>query len=273
MNDQINNNELVNLSKEVRKDILKMVHASKASHVGSAFSTVEVLVVLYKLILKISPKSSTDKDRDRFLLSKGHACTALYAILAELGFYEKKLLDDYSKDGSIFMSHINSEVPGVEFSTGSLGHALPVGVGVALAAKKRKKAYKTYVLMSDGELNEGSNWEAFMMAAHLKLDNLVAIIDANKIQALGFTKDILSLEPIEDKLSSFGWDVIRTDGHNYEQIYSSLTSLTLESNGKPKVLIADTVKGKGVSFMEGELKWHYSSPNDEEYDLAVEELS
>lgn len=271
MNNYINENELLRLSREVRKDILKMVHESKASHVGSAFSTVELLVVLYKLILKINPENPTDKKRDRFLLSKGHACTALYAILAEMGYFEKRLLDDYSKDGSIFMSHINSEVPGVEFSTGSLGHALPVGLGVALAAKSRKEDWKTYVLLSDGELNEGSNWEAFLMAPHLKLDNLFVLIDCNKIQAMGFTKDIINTEPLEEKFINFGWEVNRVDGHSYKLIFESLEKIN-KINGKPKILIADTVKGKGVSFMENNLAWHYRSPSVDEFKLGIDEI-
>ena len=265
--------ELIILSKKIRKDILRMTYDAQASHIGSSFSMVELIIVLYKLILKNNSKKTNDPNRDRLIVSKGHACTALYALLAELGYFKKELLKKYAKNGSVLMSHISSEVPGVEFSTGSLGHGLPVGLGIALFAKKNNEKWKTFVLLSDGELNEGSNWEAFMMAAHLKMDNLVVIIDNNKLQALGFAKDVIEMEPLEDKFKAFGWEVARVDGHDFQKIYSSFQGLFSKKSSKPKVLIADTIKGKGVSFMENELFWHYRSPDDDEYNRALEELN
>jgi len=171
------------------------------------------------------------------------------------------------------MSHVSSQVPGVEFSTGSLGHALPVGVGIALAGKRKEGDWKTVILISDGELNEGSNWEAFLFAPHLKLGNLYVIIDYNKIQALGNTNEVINLEPLEDKFSSFGWETKRVNGHNHKEIYDALLSLESSNPQKPKLLITDTIKGKGVSFMENNLLWHYHSPSEQEFKLAMEELN
>ena len=266
--------ELISLSKKVRKDILQMTYDIQASHIGSSFSVIEILIVLYKLILKNNSKKPNDPNRDRLIISKGHACTAPYALLSELGYFKKELLKKYAKNGSILMSHVSSEVPGVEFSTGSLGHGLPVGLGIALFAKNHNKKWRTFVLLSDGELNEGSNWEAFMMAAHLKMNNLTVIIDNNKLQAMGFTKDIINMEPLEDKLKAFGWEVARVeDGHDFQKIYNSLNRLLGKKSLKPKILIADTIKGKGVSFMENELFWHYHSPDDNEYARALKELN
>jgi len=265
--------DLIRLARAIRKDILEMVYMAQVSHVGSAFSIVDILVVLYKLILKNSGCKPNDPKRDRLIFSKGHACTAIYATLAEMGYFKKKLLKKYAKNGSIFMSHVNSEVPGVEFSTGSLGHGLPVGLGIALAARNKNEKWKTFVILSDGELNEGSNWEAFLMAAHLKMKNLIAIIDCNKIQAMGFTKDIINMEPLDEKLKVFGWDVERVDGHNFQKIYNSLIKLINQKSEKPKVLIANTIKGKGISFMENQLAWHYKSPSDAEYKQGIEELN
>lgn len=264
--------ELTALSKEVRKNIMQMVASTKSSHVGSAFSIVEIIVVLYKLVLKNDSENPEDPNRDRFLLSKGHACTALYSLLAELGYFKKDLLKEFTKDGGILMSHINYEVPGVEFSTGSLGHALPVAVGVALAAKNRDKKWKTFVLLSDGELNEGSNWEAFLMAAHLGLDNLFVIVDRNGIQGLGPTRDIINMEPLSKKFEAFGWDVDLVDGHDFAKIFESIQKLAITKSNKPKILIADTTKGKGISFMENKVAWHYKSPSPEEYERGLKEI-
>lgn len=228
--------------------------------------------VLYKLILNHDSKNPRKQDRDRFLLSKGHACTATYSLLAELGYFKKKFLKEYSKDGSVLMSHVNSDVPGIEFSTGSLGHALPVGVGMAIASKNKNKKWRTFVLLSDGELNEGSNWEAFLLAAHLKLDNLIVIVDCNKLQGLGPTKNIIDMEPIEKKVDAFGWDVERVRGHDYHELFRAIKKLSGSKIKKPKLLIADTVKGKGISFMEHAVAWHYKPPSPEEYVKGLEEL-
>ena len=230
-------------SLNVRKLTISMIYHAKASHIGGALSIVDILFVLYNGFLKHNPKNTKATNRDRFLLSKGHACASLYATLSLKGYFDKSILGTYGKDGSVLMSHISSQVPGVEFSTGSLGHALPVGVGIALAGKRKKENWKTIVLMSDGELDEGSNWEAFLMAPNLKLGNLYAIIDYNKIQALGNTNEVINLEPLEDKFESFGWEIRRVNGHNHEEIYNALISLEKSSTYKPKLLIADTING------------------------------
>lgn len=265
-------NKLIKFSKKVRMLALEMVYKAKASHIGGAFSIVDILSVLYNGFLKINPQNPNESLRDRFLLSKGHACVSLYATLSLRGYFEKSILKTYGEDGSILMSHVSSEVPGVEFSTGSLGHALPVGEGIALARKRKKENWKTVVLMSDGELDEGSNWEAFLMAPHLKLGNLYVIIDYNKIQSLGNTNEVINLEPLEDKFKSFNWEIGRVNGHNHKEIYNALISLEKTDTIKPKLLIADTIKGKGVSFMENKLLWHYHSPSEQEYKQAIKEL-
>lgn len=269
---KINKKELTSLSKEIRKSILQMVRMAQSSHVGSAFSVVDILLVLYKLILKNNGKKPDDPKRDRLILSKGHACTALYAVLAEVGYFKKELLKEFAKNGSIFMSHINCEVPGVEFSTGSLGHGLPVALGIALAARIRGEKWKTFAILSDGELNEGSNWEAFLLAAHLKIDNLFVIVDCNKLQATGYTKDVIDMNPLDKKLKSFGWDVIETDGHDFQKIYDSFKRLNNKKSQKPKIIIANTIKGKGISFMENKLDWHYRWPSAEEFECGIKEL-
>jgi len=250
-------------AKEVKKKILKMVYDSQCSHVGSALSCADILTVLYFKILSIDLKKP---DRDRFILSKGHACTALYAVLAEKGFFPKEILDTYCKDGSKLFGHstINS-LPGIEASAGSLGHGLPIGAGMALAGNR------TFVLMGDGECDEGSVWEAALFASHHKLDKLTAIIDYNKIQAFGETNKVLNLEPLKDKWVSFGWSVKEIDGHNLDEIEETLKNVPFEKD-KPSLIIAHTIKGKGVSFMENQLAWHYKSPTKEQYEQALKEL-
>ena len=263
---------MLRISKDIRKNIIKMVTVSKSSHVGSALSIVDILVILYFKILNIDPLSPEKEDRDRFILSKGHASTALYAILSKRGFFHKDLLDKYYIDGGVLPGHLDSSVtPGVEVSTGSLGHGLSIGTGMAIAAKHDNKNYKSYVLMSDGECDEGSVWEAAMLAAHLKLDNLVAIIDYNKIQSFGRTEEVVNLEPLYDKWVSFGWGVKEIDGHNYQELLNAFESLPIE-RGKPSMIIAHTIKGKGVSFMEDKLEWHYKSPTQEQYEIAMKEI-
>ncbi|MBM2815998.1 MAG: Transketolase N-terminal section [Ignavibacteria bacterium] len=268
-----NIDKLKQFANTVRLDMLDMIYKSQTSHFGSALSTVEILTVLYNEILQVFPQNPKSENRDRFFLSKGHACTSLYAVLAEKGFFDKTLLQTYGDDGSLLMSHISSFVPGVEFSTGSLGHALPVALGTAMAGKKKKSDWRVFVLMSDGELDEGSNWEAFLAAPNFKLDNLFVVIDCNKIQAMGETKDIMQLEPLTDKLLAFGWNVERVDGHDFESIHNAFQSLFNKNNARPGIIIADTVKGKGISFMENTLLWHYKSPNQEQYLAAQAELN
>ncbi|MDR1561624.1 MAG: transketolase [Dysgonamonadaceae bacterium] len=253
---------------QIRTEALKMVCRAKASHIGGALSMADILSVLYSDILQIDPQNPDACDRDRFILSKGHACTALYATLALKGFFPMEELSTYGQDNSRLMSHTNHKVPGVELSTGSLGHAFPVSCGLAYAARIKQETWKTYCLLSDGELDEGSNWEAFMFAAHHHLHNLTAIIDYNKIQAMGNTNEVICLEPLEDKLNAFGWNVISIDGHNYEIIEAAL----LQPTTKPKAVIAHTIKGKGVDFMENSLLWHYRNPTEEQLAEALAQL-
>lgn len=232
----------------------------------------DLLAVLYGKILRIDAANPKWAERDRFILSKGHGAAILYAVLAEKGFFSKELLNTYYQNGSFLAGHANSHnVPGVEVSTGSLGHGLPIGCGMALAGKRGNKPYRVFVIMSDGELDEGSNWEAILFAPQHKLDNLVAIVDYNKIQSFGTVSEVLDLDPLADKWLSFRWAAREIDGHNYKQIESTLESIPFEQ-GKPSVIIAHTVKGKGVSFMENQLAWHYKSPDDKQLAQALAEL-
>lgn len=245
-----------------------MVSRAKASHIGSALSISDIVAVLYGGALNVSPNRPQNPSRDRFLLSKGHACVAIYAALAETGFFPRAALESYGADGSQLMAHISHHVPGVEFSTGALGHGLPFGVGKALAAKRSGKDWRTVVLLSDGEMGEGSNWEAIMFAAHHKLDRLTAIIDYNKLQSLGSVAETLGLEPLVDKLAAFGWAVREVDGHDHAVLADCLSAERWEP-GKPQMLIAHTTKGKGVPFMENKVEWHYRSPNEEQLAEAL----
>lgn len=258
-------------AKNIRSLSLQMVTRAKASHIGSALSVSDILAVLYAEVLRVDPAYPMMQSRDRFILSKGHACVAVYAALAEKGFLAISELETYGQDNSNLMNHISHKVPGVEFSTGALGHGLPFGVGKALAAKKLREDWRVFVLLSDGEMDEGSNWEALMFAAHHGLDNLVAIIDYNKLQSLSSVQHTLGLEPLSDKLRAFGWSVREADGHNCNLLNQHLGSVPWEA-GKPSLLIAHTIKGKGVSFMENKVEWHYRSPNPEQLAQALAEL-
>lgn len=255
----------------LRVQTLKMVHKASASHIGSCLSMADLLTVLYEEILQIDPQDPENPDRDRFILSKGHGGAILYATLAAKGFFPTEWLDDYSQNGSLLLGHISHHVPGVEVSTGSLGHGLPIGTGMALAGHREHKDYRVFVLLSDGELDEGSNWEAILFAPHHGLDNLVTIIDYNKIQSFGTVKEILNLDPLADKFKAFGWSVKEIDGHDINEISNTLNQVPFEK-GKPSVIIAHTVKGKGVSFMEDQLAWHYKSPNKEQLEQALDEI-
>ncbi|MDR0393373.1 MAG: transketolase [Puniceicoccales bacterium] len=259
------------LAKKVRLHALSMIRDAKSSHIGSNFSIADILSVLYGKILNIDPKQPEKEDRDRFLLSKGHATAILYAVLAECGFFPINELKTFYQAGSSFLGHTNHKICGVEFSTGSLGHALNVAAGIALAAQWRKKTFRTFVLLSDGECDEGSNWEAILFTAHHRLSNLTAIVDYNKIQSLDTIANTLALEPFRDKWEAFGWEVLECDGHNHEQLERCL-KLGFKDKYRPHVLIAHTVKGKGVSFMENTVLWHYRSPQGEEYKAAKNEL-
>ena len=265
-------NDIRNLATVIRRHSLNMVHRANASHIGSALSISDIVAVLYGKILNIDPMHPTMESRDRFILSKGHACVAVYSALAARGFFPVEELSNYAKDHSNLMTHISHKVDGVEFSTGSLGHGLPFGTGKSLAAKMMKWGWKTFVLMSDGELGEGSNWEAMMFAAHHNLDNLVAIIDYNKLQSLTTVDKTLRIEPLAAKARAFGWAVREVDGHNHAELVESLGGTPWEF-GKPTFLIAHTIKGKGVSFMENSVHWHYKSPSAEQLAQALEEIT
>jgi transketolase len=263
--------ELANFALSLRVQTLKMVHKAGASHIGSCLSIADILAVLYGEVLQIDPKQPDNPNRDRFILSKGHAGAILYAALAAKGFFPAEWLEDYSQNGSLLLGHISHHVPGVEVSTGSLGHGLSIGTGMALAGHRDCKNYRVFVLLSDGELDEGSNWEPILFAPHHGLDNLVAIIDYNKIQSFGTVKEILNLDPLADKFKAFGWSVVEIDGHNLNEISNALDRAPFEI-GKPTVIIAHTIKGKGVSFMENQLAWHYKSPNPEQLAQALAEV-
>jgi len=264
--------ELEYTAAKLRLEIFEMVVKAKGGHLGGAFSVIDVLTVLYKNVLKHDPAVPDWEDRDRLIFSKGHCCLALYTILAECGYFEKSLLEKYSIDGGSFAGHPEKDiVPGVEVGAGSLGHGLGIGVGMALAGKIDKKNYRVFVVSSDGELNEGSTWEAIMSASQYKLHNLILIVDYNKYISLGPINEIMKLDPLHSKLESFGWSVVEVNGHHMDDIVSSLESLPLSSE-KPTAIISNTIKGKGVSFMENVPMWHFRGPNQKEIELARKEL-
>lgn len=261
--------EMKELSKKVRIHVLNMVNNAQSSHIGAAYSIVEILVTLYSRIMKVDPKNPTWNERDKFILSKAHGSTALYAVLSEIGFFPQSYLEKYYVDGGILPGHLDrTSGLGIEYSIGSLGHGLSVGVGMAIANQQNNNPGRIFVLLSDGECDEGSVWEAIMLASHLKLKNLIAIVDYNKIQSFGRTNEVINLEPIVDRWNSFGWNVHEVDGHNFEELIHALE----KPHERPKVIIANTVKGKGVSFMENTLDWHYKSPNKEQYEQALREI-
>jgi transketolase len=267
--------DTVALARRIRADVLRMVHAAKASHVGSALSCVDILAVLYGGVLRVAPAKLDDPDRDRFILSKGHAAAAIYATLANTGFFARERLATYCANGTALAGHAHHHgVPGVEISTGSLGHGLPIGVGMALAAQADGRPTKVYVVLSDGECDEGSNWEAALFAPQHKLRNLTAIVDYNKIQSYGRVADVLELHPLVDKWRAFRWNVREVDGHDHAQLRQALTAPpgVDENPDHPRMLIAHTVKGKGVSFMEDQNVWHYRNPSDEQLAKALAEL-
>ena len=235
---------------------MKMAMLNNGGHVGAAMSLVEIMVVIYKRISNINLKNYKNQNRDRIILSKGHGCLVLYSILYECKILSKRTLNSYSKPGSILAGHPEHFIPGVEASTGSLGHGLPISVGLAISAKLKNEKFKTIVIVGDGELNEGSNWEAMMMASKYKLNNLLLIIDYNKIQSYGFNKDILDLEPLKDKIKSFGFYTQEVDGHNLNKIEKKIRSC-FNNKSKPSALICHTIKGKGIKVAENNPEWHY----------------
>lgn len=259
-------------AKRLRQHALKMTHHGKSSHIGSILSIADILAVLYHDFLNVNPNDPRWSERDRFILSKGHAGAGVYAALALRGFFPEDMLLEHYQDGSIFSGHVSHKgVPGVEFSTGSLGHGFPVATGMAYAAKLASQQHRVCVLMSDGELDEGSNWEAAIFAAHHRLNQLIVIIDANNLQSLDTVSNTLNLEPLSDKWQSFGWHVQDIDGNNIADISAALSQCQNEPS-KPHCIIARTTKGKGVPFMENEVLWHYRSPNQEELDNALAAL-
>ncbi len=261
--------DTLQLARTIRGHALRMIAKAKASHVGTCLSMADLLAVLYGSVLRVDPKRPDWKERDRLVVSKGHGAAILYAVLAERGFFAVEDLMTYGQDGSPLTGHVSHHVPGVELSTGSLGHGLPVGCGLALAAHRDGAAGRTYVILSDGELDEGSNWEAILFAGHHKLDTLTAFVDYNKIQSFGSVKEVLDLEPLADKWRSFGWTVLEIDGHDHAAIAAALGA---DHGGRPKAVLAHTIKGKGVAYMEGKLAWHYKSPDPKQLTEALAEL-
>lgn len=255
--------DFIKLTREIRTKLVQISHEAKTPHLGSSLSCVDILAALYWDILNIDPKNPSDENRDRLIFSKGHAATALYVVLQLKGFFSKNILDDYAKPGSLLPEHpVYKSVPGIESTSGSLGHGLPIGLGIALAAKINKIDYRVFVVMSDGECNEGSIWEAAMLAPAQKINNLYVIIDFNKWQATGRSEEVTSLSSLKEKFSAFGWNARDVDGHNVEQIINSIKSTS--NRNRPTAIIAHTIKGKGVSFMEDNNNWHYRIPNEEE---------
>lgn len=272
MNSYKNNNTQA-LAVRLRKHVLGMTHRAKSSHVGSAFSMADIIAVLYGGVLNVDPARPAWEGRDRFVLSKGHAGSCLYAALMERGFFSEDILQTYYMNGSRLSGHVShKDVPGVEFSTGSLGHGLGVCAGMAMAGRTRGASHRIFCVLSDGECDEGSNWEAFLFAAHHKLDNLVAVIDYNKIQSLAPVADTLALEPLADKLRAMNWAVAEVDGHDHAALEALFAELPLKQ-GQPSLVIAHTTKGKGVSFMENSVLWHYRTPQGDEFEAALSELA
>ncbi len=264
--------ELRELARRIRLHAVRMTQRAKSSHVGGSLSMAELLAVLYGKILRVSPATVDHPDRDRFILSKGHSCAGAYAVLAECGFFPLDWLESFYQNGARLAGHITAgSIPGVEVSTGALGHGLPIACGLALAGRRDGRPYRVFALVSDGECDEGSTWEAILFAGHHGLENLVAVVDYNKIQSLGHCKDVLNLDPFAAKWSSFGWATSEIDGHDVAAIEQALARVPHQP-GKPTCVIAHTVKGKGVSFMEDKLLWHYRTPQGDEYDRAIAEI-
>src|SRR5262245_11716668 len=262
--------ELARKSWQYRRKLLEIISHAGAGHTGGSLSCLDILNVLYNRVLNVSPETFTHRRRDRYVQSKGHSVEALYVVLADKGFFAESELDTLCQYQSHFVGHPTRKVPGVEQNTGALGHGLPIGVGMALAGKMDDAPYRVFTLLGDGELAEGSNWEAALAAAHYSLDNLTAIVDCNRLQITGLTRDVMDHEPLAEKFTAFGWAVRSLDGHDFAALTEAL-SAPLE-RGKPSAVIADTTKGKGVSFMENVAKWHHGAPNDAEYKQALAEI-
>ena len=254
-----------------RKMILKMIYTARAGHTGGSLSCVDILNVLYNYAMNITPENFTQIDRDHYIHSKGHSVEALYAVLGDKGFFPLEALDTVEKYGSAFIGHPTRSVPGIEQNTGALGHGLSIAVGMALAAKKDGRTNRVFTIMGDGELTEGSNWEALASAAHYKLDNLVAIVDRNTLQISGPTEKVMGMEPLEEKFSAFGFAVRHVNGNNNAKLTALFDRLPFEP-GKPNLILAHTIKGKGISFIENQVSWHHRVPTEAEYATAIREL-
>tara|TARA_B100000674_G_scaffold482007_1_gene483742 strand:+ start:134 stop:976 length:843 start_codon:yes stop_codon:yes gene_type:complete len=265
--------ELGRVAHTIRKRTIETSARAKIPHLGSCLSCVELLIALYWQELKINPREPESPDRDRFVLSKGHGAPVLFQVLAERGFFEVERLSEFGQPGSVFHEHPPKPgyIPGVEAATGSLGHGLPMALGMAAAMRIQGKQNRCYALLSDGECNEGSIWEAAMLASGQNVNNLTTIIDYNKWQATGRSQEVMALEPLAEKWEAFGWHAQQIDGHNFEAITKALETARLETS-KPSVIVADTIKGKGISFMEDDNNWHYRTPNAEELEAALNEL-
>jgi len=263
--------ELARKSIEYRRNILKYILNANAGHTGGSLSCIDILNVLYNHVLNVGPDNFKSPDRDRYIQSKGHSVEALFVVLADKGFFPESDLETLCKYNSHYIGHPTKKVNGVEQNTGALGHGLPIAVGTAIAGKLDKRDYKVFTLLGDGELPEGSNWEAALTASHYKLDNLCAIIDHNKLQITGPTADVCNTSPIDTKFESFGWAVRHVDGHDLDALVQAFDELPIVE-GKPSLVLAHTVKGKGISYMENVPKWHHGVPTEQQYEVALTEL-
>lgn len=264
--------KLNNIAVDIRKDIVTLSSRVNVYHIASSLSAVEIMTALYFYEMKLRPRDPKWKNRDRFILSKGHAGASLFTVLSRRGFFPRKMLETYCSDGSTLPTHpMTQSSPGVEATTGSLGHGLPIGLGMALAAKHEKRASRIFVMISDGECDEGSLWESILYAGHHGLDNVYVFVDYNKIQSFGRTAEVLDLEPLADKFRAFRWDVQEIEGHNIAAILNAI-DIAGKKKGMPHCIVAHTVKGRGVSYMEDQLEWHYRSPQGKLFDQALREL-
>ena len=267
----MNKEKLISISKEIRKNIIEMIYESKSGHPGGSLSCADIMTYLYFEKMNVNAKSLNDENRDRFVMSKGHAAPVLYAILSEKEFFKKEELMNLRKIGSMLQGHPDSKnIPGVDVSTGSLGQGISNAVGMALGLKYKKNKAKVYTILGDGEIQEGLVWEALMAGGHYKLDNLVAILDYNGLQIDGKNDEVMTISPVDKKFESFGWNVVTCDGHDYDDIDRAFNKVV---EGKPTMIIAKTIKGKGISFMENEAGWHGQAPNLEQKELALNELN
>jgi len=267
----MNDRDLELKSVRLRKRLIETITSAGAGHTGGGLSCLDILNVLYNRVLRVSPETFSDPHRDRYVQSKGHSVEALYVVLADRGFFPDEDLGTVCRYQSHYVGHPTRHIPGIEMNTGALGHGLSICVGMAMAAKMDAAPYRVFTLLGDGELAEGSNWEAGLAAAHHGLDNLVAILDHNDLQITGYTRDVMSTEPVADKWRAFGWNVREINGHDYAALTEAMTDPP--ATGQPTFIIADTVKGKGVSFMEDVAKWHHRVPSDEEFQQAMAEFA